>query len=161
MSAKDTAVKILDEARVAIQGNMALHYRNTEGKERWINASGRSSAAFQVVADNDRVQLVYRGDDVAPMETIQYGYKGEADINDIAEWKAIKESQGATEIPSPENVVKRIRKEGTERYRENEAGKPQDWVISPVVSMAVQALNEQLPDAMVKDITELLQQELR
>lgn len=161
MSAKDTAVKILDEARVAIQGNMALHYRNMANEERWINASGRSSAAFQVVADNNRVQLVYRGDDVAPLETIQYGYKGDADINDIAEWKAIKESQGATGIPSPEVVVKRISEKGTERYRDNEAGRPQDWVISPVVSMAVQALNEQIPAAMVKDITELLQQELR
>lgn len=161
MSAKDTAVKILDEARVAIQGNMALHYRNTEGKERWINASGRSSAAFQVVADNNRVQLVYRGDDVAPLETIQYGYKGDVSVDVIAEWKAIKESQGAEGIPPPEVVVEKIRVGGTERYIENEAGRPQDWVISPVVSMAVQALNEQLPDEMVKDITELLQQELR
>lgn len=161
MSAKDTAVKILDEARVAIQGNMALHYRNMANEERWINASGRSSAAFQVVADNDRVQLVYRGDDVAPLETIQYGYKGDVSVDVIAEWKAIKESQGATGIPSPEKVVENIREAGTERYIENEAGRPQDWVISPVVSMAVQALNEQLPDEMVKDITELLQQELR
>lgn len=161
MSAKDTAVKILDEARVAIQGNMSLRYRNLAGKERWINASGRSSAAFQVAADDNRVQLVYHGDDVAPLETIQYGYKGEADINDIAEWKAIKESQGAEGIPPPEVVVKRIRVKGTERYIENELGHPEDWVISPVVSMAVQALNEQIPDAMVKDITELLQQELR
>lgn len=161
MSAKDTAVKILDEARVAIQGNMALHYRNTEGKERWINASGRSSAAFQVVADNNRVQLVYRGDDVAPLETIQYGYKGDVSVDVIAEWKAIKESQGAEGIPPPEVVVERIREKGTERYIENELGHPEDWVISPVVSMAVQALNEQLPDAMVKDITQLLQQETR
>lgn len=161
MSAKDTAVKILDEARVAIQGNMALHYRNTANEERWINASGRSSAAFQVVADNDRVQLVYRGDDVAPLETIQYGYKGDVSVDVIAEWKAIKESQGATGIPSPEKVVENIREAGTERYIENKNGRPQDWVISPVVSMAVQALNEQLPDEMVKDITELLQQELR
>ena len=47
MSATDTAVKILDECRARIQANMAKRYR-TGGGERWINASGRSSAAFKV-----------------------------------------------------------------------------------------------------------------
>lgn len=159
MSARDVAVKILDEARAQIQANMAVHYRNwLKKEERWVNAHGYSSEAFQVVEEDGRVRLVYRGDDVAPLETIQWGYKGEANINDIAEWKAIKESQGAKRIPPPEVVVKKIREDGTERYIENELGHPEDWIISPVIDMAVQALNDQLPDAITKDITQLIQQ---
>ena len=43
----DLAAKILDECRARIQANMAKKYRTSKG-ERWINASGRSLAAFQV-----------------------------------------------------------------------------------------------------------------
>ena len=152
MEARDLAFKILDEAREQIQANMAAHYQTSKG-ERWINASGRSSAAFQVVEEDGHVRLVYRGEDVAPFDSIQYGYKGDANVNDIAEWKEIKESQGATGIPSPDRVVERIREAGTERYL-----KPQEWVINPVVDLAVQALNDQLPNAYVRDLTQIINQ---
>ena len=83
---RQLAAKILDEARVMIQANMAKRYRTSRG-ERWINASGRSSAAFQV-EDNDgvHVRLVYKGDDVAPLESIQYGTTGVAPVSVLSDW---------------------------------------------------------------------------
>ena len=85
MTAKDTAIKILDECRARIQANMAKHYRTSHG-ERWINASGRSSAAFNVEVTDNSVRLVYRGDDVAPLFSIQDGTTGVAPVSVLAEW---------------------------------------------------------------------------
>lgn len=147
MSAIETAAKILDEAREQIQANMARHYRTSKG-ERWINASGRSSAAFKVVADGaNKVMLVYRGSDVAPLETLQYGTTNVPTIEEAERWRKEKEASGAKGLPSAEGIVKAIAQRGTERHQE-----PQDWVIGPVVEAAVAALNEQLPSLVVKDI---------
>lgn len=150
MSAKDIAVKILDEARAQIQANMALHYRTGKG-ERWVNASGRSSEAFQVESDEHAVRLVYRGDDVAPLSTIQHGTTGIPPISVIEKWMGEKGI-----FPpdlSPWAIRTNMKKRGgSERHHE-----PQDWIINPVIDMAVQALNDQLPLAITKDITQLLQ----
>lgn len=151
---EELATKILDEARAAIQANMAVHYRTKYG-ERWVNASGRSSAAFQVVTEEGHVRLVYRGSDVAPLETIQWGYKGEADLQKLEEWKSIKEAQGAIGIPPARKVQERIERDGTERYADE-----QDWIISPVISLATQALRDQLPKAIVQDITDNINKEI-
>ena len=148
------AAKILDEARVAIQANMARRYRTSRG-ERWINASGRSSAAFQVEdKDGVHVRLVYKGDDVAPLETIQYGHDGHGDntptVADIMRWGrekfGIELSAGQAAA-----IVRKIEKYGTERFRE-----PQEWIITPVVEAAVDALNEQLPAAAVRQVRDML-----
>lgn len=151
MSARDVAVKILDEARVQIQANMAQHYQTANG-ERWVNASGRSSEAFQVVEEDGRVRLVYRGDDVAPLSTIQHGTTGIPPISVIEKWMGEKGI-----FPpdlSPWAIRTNMKKRGgSERHHE-----PQDWIINPVIDMAVQALNDQLPLAITKDITELIQQ---
>lgn len=153
MSARDVAVKILDEARAQIQANMVQHYRTSKG-ERWVNASGRSSEAFQVVEEDGRVRLVYRGDDVAPLESIQYGTTEAPTVQEAASWREAKMRSGADNLPSPEAIVLNIEAQGgTERHHE-----PQDWIINPVIDMAVQALNDQLPLAITKDITELIQQ---
>lgn len=153
MSARDIAVKILDEARSQIQANMAQHYRTGKG-ERWVNASGRSSEAFKVVEEDGRVRLVYRGDDVAPLESIQYGTTEAPTVEEAAEWREAKMRSGAANLPNPEAIVLNIEaRGGTERHFE-----PQDWIINPVIDTAVQALNEQLPDAITKDITQLIQQ---
>lgn len=154
MSARDVAVKILDEARVQIQANMAVHYRTEKG-ERWVNASGRSSDAFKVVEEEGRVRLVYRGDDVAPLETIQHGTTEAPTVQEAASWREAKTRSGADNLPSPEAIVLNIEaRGGTERHHE-----PQDWIINPVIDMAVQALNDQLPLAVTKDITQLIQTE--
>ena len=147
-------VKILDEARVAIQANMAKRYRTSFG-ERWINASGRSSEAFQVEdKDGVHVRLVYKGDDVAPLETIQYGHDGQGEntptVADIMRWG--REKFGM-ELSSGQAaaIVRNIEKNGTERFRE-----PQEWIITPVVEAAVDALNEQIPAAAVRHVRDML-----
>ena len=141
------AAKILDEARVMIQANMAKRYRTTFG-ERWINASGRSSAAFQVEdKDGVHVRLVYKGDDVAPLDSIQYGTTGVAPVTVLSDWirdKGLDLNPWAVRT----NIKKRG---GTERHIE-----PQDWVIGPVVEAAVDALNEQLPAAAVRHVRDML-----
>lgn len=137
------ATKILDEARAAIQANMAKRYRTSRG-ERWINASGRSSEAFKVEeAGGISVRLVYRGDDVAPLETIQYGTEEIPDIPTLARWTREKG------LPINPYAVQRgiIRRGGTERFNE-----PQEWVINPVVEEAVKQLNEKLPKEAVRAV---------
>ena len=152
MSARDVAVKILDEARAQIQANMAMHYRAAKG-ERWVNASGRSSEAFQVVEEEGRVRLVYRGDDVAPLESIQYGTTEAPTVQEAASWREAKTRSGAENLPNPEAIVLNIdARGGTERHFD-----PQDWIINPVIDMAVQAINDQLPLATTEDITKLIQ----
>lgn len=144
----DLAVKILDEARVRIQSNMAMHYRTSRG-ERWINASGRSSAAFQVEdKDGVHVRLVYKGDDVAPLDTIQYGTTGVPPVSVIEQWQRDKGLEGINPWAIRTNIKKRG---GTERHVE-----PQDWVVGPVVEAAVDALNEQLPAAAVRHVRDML-----
>lgn len=146
--ARTLAAKILDEARVAIQANMARRYRTSRG-ERWINASGRSSAAFQVEdKDGVHVRLVYKGDDIAPLESIQYGTTGVPPISVIEQWQRDKGLEGINPWAIRTNIKKRG---GTERHVE-----PQDWVIGPVVEAAVDALNEQLPAAAVRHVRDML-----
>lgn len=145
---RNLAAKILDEARVMIQANMAKRYRTSRG-ERWINASGRSSAAFQVEdKDGVHVRLVYKGDDVAPLDTIQYGTTGVPPISVIKQWQRDKGLEGVNPWAIRTNIKKRG---GTERHVE-----PQDWVVGPVVESAVAALNEQLPAAAMRQVRDML-----
>lgn len=145
---RNIAAKILDEARVMIQANMAKRYRTSRG-ERWINASGRSSAVFQVEdKDGVHVRLVYKGDDVAPLNTIQFGTTGVPPISVIEQWQRDKGLEGINPWAIRANIKKRG---GTERHVE-----PQDWVVGPVVEAAVSALNEQLPAAAVRQVRNML-----
>jgi len=145
---RNLAAKILDEARVMIQANMAKRYRTSRG-ERWINASGRSSAAFKVEdKDGVHVRLVYKGDDVAPLESIQYGTTGVPPISVIEQWQRDKGLEGINPWAIRTNIKKRG---GTERHIE-----PQDWVVGQVVEAAVDALNEQLPAAAVRHVSDML-----
>lgn len=135
MSAVDTAAKILDEARARIQANMAMHYRTSNG-ERWINASGRSSDAFNVERDGGKVRLVYRGDDVAPLSSIQDGTTGIAPISVLERWISEKGLN-----LNPWAVRTNIKKRGgTERHVT-----PQDWVIQPAIDEAMESLRRDLP----------------
>lgn len=146
MSAIDTAAKILDEARARIQANMAMHYR-TEGGERWINASGRSSDAFKVERNCDKVMLVYRGDDVAPLFSIQDGTTGIAPISVLERWISDK----GLDL-NPWAVRTNIKKRGgTERHSE-----PQDWVIQPAIDDAMESLRRDLPTVAAAAVREEL-----
>ena len=153
MRTEDTAVKILDECRARIQANMARRYRTSKG-ERWINASGRSSEAFKVEAEAGNfglsayVRLVYRGDDVAPFDSIQYGTTDVPTIEEAARWREDKERSGANNLPSPRAIVEGIRRRGgTERHQE-----PQEWVIVPELEAAVDALNDQIAEPFLQDV---------
>lgn len=146
MSAIDTAEKILDEARARIQANMAMHYR-TEGGERWINASGRSSDAFKVERNGDKVMLVYRGDDVAPLFSIQNGTTGIAPVSVLERWISDKDLD-----LNPWAVRTNIKKRGgTERHFE-----PQDWVIQPAIDAAMESLRRDLPPVAAAAVREEL-----
>lgn len=153
MRTEDTAVKILDECRTRIQANMAKKYRTAKG-ERWINASGRSSEAFKVEAETGdfglsaSVRLVYRGDDVAPLDSIQYGSTDVPTIEEAARWREEKERSGARGLPSPTAIVEGIRRRGgTERHRE-----PQEWVIGPELAAAEDALRDQIAEPFLQDV---------
>ena len=148
MEARDLAFKILDEAREQIQANMAAHYSTSNG-ERWINASGRSSAAFQVVEEDGHVRLVYRGEDVAPYNTLEEGTTGIPPISVIEDWQ--KEKGVLTDV-SPWAIRTNMKKRGgSERLHD-----PEYWIITPVVNEAVEALKEQIPRAMIKDIKKMI-----
>lgn len=146
MSAIDTAANILDEARARIQANMAMHYRTASG-ERWINASGRSSDAFKVERGRDKVQLVYRGDDVAPLFSIQDGTTGIAPVSVLERWLSDK----GLDL-NPWAVRTNIKKRGgTERHLEH-----QDWVIQPAIDEAMEALRRDLPPVAAAAVREEL-----
>ena len=153
MRTEDKAVKILDECRARIQANMAKKYRTAKG-ERWINASGRSSEAFKVESEagdfglSASVRLVYRGEDVAPFDSIQYGTTDVPTIDEAARWRQEKEKSGANGLPSPRAIVEGIRRRGgTERHNE-----PQEWVIGPELEAAVDALNDQIAEPFLQDV---------
>lgn len=146
MSAIDTAVKILDEARARIQANMAMHYRTANG-ERWINARGRSSDAFKVERDSDKAMLVYRGNDVAPLFSIQDGTTGIAPISVLERWISDKGLN-----LNPWAVRTNIKKRGgTERNLEH-----QDWVIQPAIDEAMESLRRDLPPVAAAAVREEL-----
>ncbi len=149
MSSNDTidlAAKILDECRARIQANMARRYRTSKG-ERWINASGRSSEAFKVEVSERRAALVYKGDDVAPLASLQTGTTGVPPISVLSRWM---EEKGLD--LNPWAVRANIKKRGgTERHFE-----PQDWVVAPEVEAAVDALRDQIPAAARATVRDLL-----
>ena len=142
----DLAAKILDECRGRIQANMARRYRTSHG-ERWINASGRSSEAFQVEVSERRAALVYKGDDVAPLSSLQTGTTGVPPVSVLSRWM---EEKGLD--LNPWAVRTNIKKRGgTERHFE-----PQDWVVGPEVEAAVDALRDQIPAAARATVRDLL-----
>lgn len=145
MTARELASAILDEAVVQIQANMAQHYQ-TENGERWINASGRSSEAFKVESDEHAVRLVYRGEDVAPLFTIQHGTTGIPPISVIERW--MREKGIFPPDLSPWAIRTNIKKRGgSERHVEE-----QDWILTPPVEEAVRQINERLPQMMAKEL---------
>lgn len=146
------AVKILDDARLHIQANMAKKYRNGNGDERWVDASGRSSAAFQVEEDGNKARLVYRGDDIAPLDSIQYGHDEPPTIGEARQWRRDKAKSGAKELPSANGIVRGIEERGgTERFID-----PQEWIMNPVIEGALDALNEQIPQASLEAVSTFL-----
>ena len=123
----DAVAIILDACRETIQKNMSKHYKTSKG-ERWVNASGQSSAAFKVEISEEHVMLKYAGDGISPLEAIENGYKGDVSIDDIAHWRDVKK---VSNLPSAQTIVKNIKNVGTERYLE-----PQNWIITPAVANA-------------------------
>lgn len=147
---EDEVVKILDVARDRIRSNMATQYATKNGT-RWINATGKSSRAFQIDVEEGRVKLVYRGADVAPLASIQNGQKNSPTVEQIERWRLAKIESGALIPQSAEAIARKIASEGTERYNE-----PQEWIITPVVVEAVEELKMVLPSLFIEKIKEEL-----
>lgn len=147
---EDEVVKILDIARDGIRANMAAPYATTNGT-RWINATGKSSRAFQIDVEDGHIKLVYRGADVAPLESIQYGQKNTPTVEQIERWRLAKIESGALIPQSAEAIARKIARGGTERYNE-----PQEWIITPVVDEAVEELKKILPSLFIEKIKEEL-----
>lgn len=149
---KDIAAKILDEARARIVENMRKHYENEDGAERWVTASGRSARAFSVEVDGSIIRLVYEGgDNVAPLESLERGYKGDADPSDLMEWYRVKTGGIEVSEATAAGWAGRIRDEGTERYRH-----PIDWIFSPVIQDAAEKLAEELPTVAIGEIYRII-----
>lgn len=144
MKAEDIAAIILDECRQRIQANMARRYRTDKG-ERWINASGRSSAAFKVEREPGVVRLVYDGDDVAPLDTLEFGTDEAPTVDEILRWWQEKFGE-ELDLHSAELIVAKIEKEGTERWKT-----PQNWVFSPEIAAAEEALIDQIPAVAIEE----------
>ena len=145
MKAVELAAAILDEAKTQIQANMAQHYDTPYG-ERWVNASGRSSEAWRVEVEDTKARLVYEGDDVAPLQSIQDGTTGIPPIFVIEKWMGEKGI-----FPpdlSPWAIRTNMKKRGgSERHIDE-----QDWIVSPVIDTAVQALVDQILAVTAHDI---------
>lgn len=147
---QSTAVKIMDECVARIRANMTKHYRTSRG-ERWINASGRSSQAFMVEVLDDSVRLVYRGADVAPLDSIENGSEDLPTVENIERWRAEKMASGAGELPPADVIVERIKMNATERARE-----PQTWVVRPEVLAAAEELRTTISGVFVSEATATL-----
>lgn len=144
MRAEDIAAIIMDECRLRIQANMARRYRTDKG-ERWINASGRSSAAFQVEREPGVVRLVYDGEDVAPLDTLEFGTDEVPTIDELQRWWQEKFGEELSRH-NAELMAAKIEREGTERWVN-----PQNWVFSPEISAAEEAIIDQIPAAATEE----------
>lgn len=147
---EEEVVKIFDVARDEIRANMATPYATKNGT-RWINATGKSSRAFQIDVEDGHIKLVYRGADVAPLESIQYGQKNTPTVEQIERWRQAKIESGALIPQSAEAISRKIARDGTERHNE-----PQEWIITPVVDETVEELKKVLPSLFIEKIKEEL-----
>lgn len=142
---------MLDRCREQIVSNMAKHYSTING-ERWVNASGRSAAAFRVEVSEDHVRLVYSGSDIAPLESIENGSDVVPSVEEAARWRRDKMASGAANLPSAEGIVKSIATNGgTERKRN-----PQTWIVSQPVDDAEFELGMRLAGLATIMVNELL-----
>lgn len=142
MAAIDEALLILDECREDIQAAMA--FQN-------VNASGRSSAAFQVERTARGCRLVYRGDDVAPLETLEEG-RGPGEMPDterLRQWSIDKGIPFANEEDRRRfawALALRIKRAGTLRHMS-----PID-VFSTCCREAAEEIKATIVNAFVKEL---------
>lgn len=154
---KDTqalVVSLLDAARVNIVENMHTHYPAPyiKGGEAWVSASGRSAAAFQVEVVGNKIRLVYRGDDVAPLASLEEGNKEPPTLAEAERWRTEKMSSGANDLPTAAGVVAGIRKRGG-TWRNIH---PQRWIYTPVIADTAEALKRQIPAIFAAEVRNLM-----
>ena len=104
--------QILTQARDEIRANMAA---------KGINASGRTSAALQVVQRGGKIELIKAEGQNAPFSTLQYGHAGVRVPADILEqWSRDKGLSFGTEterVAFAHSLARKIASEGTQRHR--------------------------------------------
>lgn len=142
MSAIDEAILILDEAAEAIRGRM--HSEN-------INASGRSAAAFYAERTANGCRLVYRGDNVAPLLSLEEG-QGPGDTpspDAIFEWsrdKGLAFMDDSDRMRFAWAAALKIGREGTERHK-----RPVD-VFATVCREAAEKIKTKVRNSFIEEI---------
>lgn len=131
----DDIVKILDAAKTDIQSNM-----NTEK----INATGRTSASLIVERTETSIRLVSRGNKIASFETVEEGSSGKNTPSDfksvIFKWsndKGIAFKSDKERNLFAYNTAKKIKKEGTERYRNHKKN-----IYTPVLKIVTDKISQ-------------------
>lgn len=141
MSAIDEAILILDEAAEAIRERMAA-----DG----INASGRSSAAFFAERTDKGCRLVYRGENVAPLVSLEEGQPpGEMPSPaDLFQWsmdKGLAFRDDADRMRFAWLAAEKIYREGTGRHKS-----PVD-VFATVCREAAEEIKAKVKDAIIQE----------
>jgi hypothetical protein len=141
MNAIDEAILILDEAAEAIRGRLAA-----EG----INATGRSAAAFFAERTGKGCRLVYRGDDVAPLLSLEEGQPpGEMPSPDVLfQWsrdKGLAFRDDADRYRFAWLAAEKIFREGTGRHKS-----PVD-VFASVCREAAEEIKSKVKDAIIQE----------
>lgn len=108
-------VQLLEQAKADIQASMAMN---------GINASGRTSDSFHVVATDDHIMLVMGGDGTAPLATLEIGREGGKvpyNFQEILyEWsknKGIPFSDDRQRKTFSWFLSQKIKREGTQRHK--------------------------------------------
>lgn len=141
MSATDEAILILDEAAEAIRERMEAEN---------INASGRSAAAFFTERTEKGCRLVYRGENVAPLLTLEEGQEpGTAVSPDtLFQWsrdKGMAFRDDADRMRFAWLAADKIYREGTERHKS-----PVD-VFATVCREAAEEIKAKVKDAIIEE----------
>ena len=142
---KETAKKILLEAKDEIASNMAV---------KNINASGRTSASLRVVEEGSHIMLKIGGDKTAPIETLEIGRPGGKvpyNFKEIIYLWSIDKKINFSSVTDRKKFAylsaKKIEREGTERHR-----KPRNDVYSNVVKKTVEKLNKEIKNVVISAI---------
>lgn len=141
MRAIDEAVLILDEAAEAIRERLAAEN---------INASGRSSAAFFAERTANGCRLVYRGENVAPLLSLEEGRgPGEMPSPDVLfQWsmeKGLAFRDDADRMRFAWLASEKIYREGTERHKA-----PVD-VFATVCREAAEEIKAKVKNAIIEE----------
>ena len=137
---------ILTQARDEIRANMQAQN---------INASGRTSAALQVVQRGTKIELIKSNGDNAPFQTLQYGRAGgkvpAGFYYIIKQWTRDKGLSFANETERGTFAyftARKIAREGTQRHKT-----PNDQVYSEPIKKASESIAKVVKDYVLANVS--------